>query len=180
MSIHCASRAAFILTTSVLVLCIFVSKSLKPSLARAADELRKAEVKNVVIATMDATENDAPSAYKAKGFPTMHFFPASDSNGEEYDGERTSKDIINFLVSRALNKFEFDTSKLGEDPEAKEEDEAEEYADMDDGMDADLMDSELEDLEHEEDEPELKLVDGEKLEGDRDTPKDADVVKEEL
>lgn len=42
-------------------------KSLKPALALAADELRKADVKNVVIASMDATENDPPAEYKAKG-----------------------------------------------------------------------------------------------------------------
>lgn len=42
-------------------------QSLKPALARAVDELKKAGIKNVVVATMDATENDPPAKYKAKG-----------------------------------------------------------------------------------------------------------------
>lgn len=99
-------------------------KAMKPALARAADELKKAGVKGVKICTMDATANDAPKAYKAKGFPSMHFFPAKkDAEGVEYEGERSSKDLIDFLVENAVNSFKFDTSKLGEDPTPEGEDE---------------------------------------------------------
>lgn len=92
-------------------------KEMKPSLARVADELKKAGIKTVRIATMDATENDAPAAYKAKGFPTVQFFPGKKgAQGLEYDGERNSKAIIDYLKENAATKFEFDTSKLGDDP----------------------------------------------------------------
>jgi protein disulfide-isomerase A1 len=101
-------------------------KSMKPALARAAGALRTAGVKNVVIAVMDATENDAPAAYKAKGFPTFHFFPAAKgAAGVTFEGQRTSKGFIDFLAENSVNSFTFDTSKLGEDPVAEEEAEAE-------------------------------------------------------
>jgi hypothetical protein len=80
----------------------------------------------VRIAIMDATENDAPSPYKASGFPTIHFFPADrDVAGIEYDQGRTSLDVVEFIMSNAAIKFEFDTSKLP-DPESEAEVEEEE------------------------------------------------------
>lgn len=100
-------------------------KALKPIYSKVAEELKKAGVKGIKLAIMDATENDAPGEFKAKGFPTIHFFPAG-KPGMEFDGERSSKAIVDWIKDKAVNKFEFDTSTLGEDPEPeKDEDEPE-------------------------------------------------------
>ncbi len=99
-------------------------KALKPIYKKVAEELKKAGVKGVKLAIMDATENDAPGDYKAKGFPTIHFFPAG-KEGIEFDGDRSSKAIIEWIQKHAVNKFEFDTSKLGEDPEPEKDDDEE-------------------------------------------------------
>jgi Thioredoxin len=143
---------------------------MKPSLARAADELQTAGVKNVVIGIMDATENDAPAAYKAKGFPTIHFFPASrEAKGEEYEGERNSKAFIDYLVRNAVNKFAFDTSKLGDDPKAKdeeEEEEAEVARDDDHDVDANDEDGEGEEAEENIDEGHAEEAEVEDVEKD--------------
>lgn len=100
-------------------------------------------MKGVKICVMDATTNDAPAAYKAKGFPSMHFFPAkANAEGVEYEGERTSKDFIDFLTKNAVNTFKFDTSQLGADPAAEEEDGEEEGGFADDGGDGHFDDEE--------------------------------------
>ncbi|XP_067123070.1 protein disulfide-isomerase A6 homolog [Centruroides vittatus] len=75
-------------------------KNLAPHWAKAATEL-KGKVK---LGALDATEHTITSnKYGVKGFPTIKFFPAGrkDGSAEEYDGGRTSGDI----VSWALDKF---------------------------------------------------------------------------
>ena len=57
------------------------------------------EVENVVIAKIDATENDTPE--EIKGFPTLIFYPKEQSKGEKYNGERTAEAIIEFVKSKA-------------------------------------------------------------------------------
>lgn len=95
---------------------------LKPIYRKVAEELKAAGVDHIKFCMMDATENDAPGAYKAKGFPTIHFFPAGeDQMGVDYDGERTQKGIVEWLMSRTSKNFSFDVSTLGEDPEPEEE-----------------------------------------------------------
>lgn len=93
--------------------------ALKPIMKKVAEELAKAGVDHVRIAQMDATENDAPDGFKAKGFPTVHYFPAG-GEGVSYEGERTSKGIIDWLKEKTTKKFEFDTDSLGEDPKPEE------------------------------------------------------------
>lgn len=101
-------------------------KALKPIYEKVAEALAKANIKTVKLASMDATENDAPGEYKAKGFPTMHFFAAGDKQtGVEYDGDRSSKAIIEWLKEHVTHKFEFDTSTLGDDPVTPDEGEGE-------------------------------------------------------
>ena len=96
--------------------------ALKPIYKKVAEELKEAGIDHVKLAIMDATENDAPDAYKARGFPTVHFFPAGkDQKGIEYDADRSSKGIIDWIKEKTSKKFEFDTSKLGEDPKPAEE-----------------------------------------------------------
>lgn len=101
-------------------------KALKPIYAKVAEKLSEAGIKTVKLALMDATENDAPADYKARGFPTIHFFAAGEQQtGIEFDGDRSSKSIIEWLQAKVTHKFEFDTSTLGADPEASEEEEPE-------------------------------------------------------
>jgi len=127
-------------------------KALKPIYNKVAEELKKAGVTGVKLALMDATENDAPGEYKAKGFPTIHFFPAG-KKGVEFDGDRSSKAIIEWIQKNGVNKFEFDTSNLGADPEPPaEEPEADggegempEDEEMPEGEEGDMPEGEYDD-----------------------------------
>lgn len=97
-------------------------KSLEPVLVELATDL--GHVDTLVISKMDATANDAPSSYKAKGFPTMHFFPAGKSEGIPYDGGRKKEDFIKFFKEHATHKDGLDT--VSEKKEDKEEDKKDE------------------------------------------------------
>ena len=56
---------------------------------------------------MDATKNDAAPAYKARSFPTLHFFPAgADKKGIAYTGGRTKEAIVQFIAQHATHKFD--------------------------------------------------------------------------
>eukprot|EP00168_Porphyra_purpurea_P019985 TRINITY_DN81_c0_g1_i2.p1 TRINITY_DN81_c0_g1~~TRINITY_DN81_c0_g1_i2.p1 ORF type:complete len:523 (+),score=204.04 TRINITY_DN81_c0_g1_i2:185-1753(+) len=86
-------------------------KAAMPKLEAAAKAL--SGVSTVVIARMDGTENDAPEAYKAKGFPTIHFFSAGkEQKGMEYDGGRTAREFVAYLKEHATHKFEFDVDTV--------------------------------------------------------------------
>ncbi|CAN8073676.1 unnamed protein product [Agarophyton chilense] len=119
---------------------------LKPIYAKVAAELKKAGVDHVKLAMMEAPDNDSPDEYKARGFPTIHFFKAGEEQkGIEFDADRSSKGIIEWLQEHASKKFDFDTSTLGEDPEAEEEEE-------------ELGDEEVEeDFEYEEEDEKTEL-----------------------
>ncbi|CAF1088207.1 unnamed protein product [Rotaria sordida] len=76
-------------------------KNLAPEWARAAIEL-KGKVK---LGVVDATvHTQLAQRYGIQGFPTIKFFPSGrkDGQAEEYDGGRTSSDI----VAWALDKFQ--------------------------------------------------------------------------
>lgn len=77
-------------------------KKLAPTLDALAKDL--ASVKTLVIAKMDATQNDAPGEYKAKGFPTIHFFPAGQKKGISYEGGREKADFVRFFKENATFK----------------------------------------------------------------------------
>mmetsp|Transcript_6340 Transcript_6340/g.19164 ORF Transcript_6340/g.19164 Transcript_6340/m.19164 type:complete len:494 (+) Transcript_6340:64-1545(+) len=80
-------------------------KKLEPIYKELAEKL--AGVETLTIAKMDATENDAPSAHAAKGYPTILFFPAgSKDEGIPYQGGRTVDDMLKFLQEKATHKFE--------------------------------------------------------------------------
>ncbi|CAF3588051.1 unnamed protein product [Rotaria sordida] len=79
----------------------FNCKNLAPEWARAAIEL-KGKVK---LGVVDATvHTQLAQRYGIQGFPTIKFFPSGrkDGQAEEYDGGRTSSDI----VAWALDKFQ--------------------------------------------------------------------------
>ncbi|UJR10281.1 hypothetical protein I4U23_014488 [Adineta vaga] len=88
-------------------------KSLAPKYDELAKKLNKE--KGIVIAKMDATENDVPSQYNVRGFPTIYFAPKNDKNNpRKYEGGREVDDFIKFLAKEAtdaLDGFERDGSK---------------------------------------------------------------------
>lgn len=104
---------------------------LKPVMKKVAEELSKAGIDHVRIAQMDASDNDASDGYKARGFPTIHFFPKGSGKGIDFEGDRSSKGIIDFIKEKTTKEFEFDTDALGEDPAPEEE----EGGDEDEGED---------------------------------------------
>eukprot|EP00188_Purpureofilum_apyrenoidigerum_P006348 Plantae.Rhodophyta-Purpureofilum_apyrenoidigerum.ctg9713.p1 GENE.Plantae.Rhodophyta-Purpureofilum_apyrenoidigerum.ctg9713~~Plantae.Rhodophyta-Purpureofilum_apyrenoidigerum.ctg9713.p1 ORF type:complete len:529 (+),score=133.52 Plantae.Rhodophyta-Purpureofilum_apyrenoidigerum.ctg9713:218-1804(+) len=80
-------------------------KKLEPIYKEVAEKL--AGIDTITIAKMDATENDAPAAHAAKGYPTILFFPAgSKDQAIPYQGARTAEDMLKFLQEKATNKFD--------------------------------------------------------------------------
>ena len=74
-------------------------KKLAPEYEKVATAFK--DVDNVVIAKIDATENDTPE--EIKGFPTLIFYPKGESKGEKYSGERNADAIIQFIKNKATD-----------------------------------------------------------------------------
>jgi len=70
-------------------------------LAPIWDDLGKRMLGNdhIVIAKMDATENDLPpdAGFRVEGFPTIKFFKAGTKEIIDYNGDRTAEAMIAFL-----------------------------------------------------------------------------------
>ncbi|CAF0757481.1 unnamed protein product [Rotaria sp. Silwood1] len=80
-------------------------KSLAPKYDELAKNLRKEP--NLVIAKMDATENDVPSPYDVQGFPTIYFAPKNNKdNPRRYDGGREVDDFIKYLAKEATEPLQ--------------------------------------------------------------------------
>ncbi|KAJ2754490.1 protein disulfide-isomerase precursor [Coemansia pectinata] len=86
--------------------------------------------KNLVIAKMDATANDIPSAEPALqvgGFPTIVMIRGEDNAIVEYNGNRSLESLIEFIEENAANSVTYDKDELKsadeEDDEAEEEEE---------------------------------------------------------
>jgi protein disulfide-isomerase A1 len=58
-----------------------------------------ADVPDMVIAKIDATENDTPE--DIRGFPTLVFYPKGESQGTKYQGERNAEAITEWLQKQA-------------------------------------------------------------------------------
>lgn len=85
-------------------------KSLEPVYKELGEKL--ADVKDIVIAKMDATANDAPSPYEVRGFPTIYFSPMnSKKTPRKYDSARDLDSFIEYLKREATNPFEVPEKK---------------------------------------------------------------------
>jgi len=89
-------------------------KQLLPKYEEAAKKLKEKNPK-IVLARMDATENEIESVH-ITGFPTIKFYPGNkkDKAPMDYNGERTTDGIINFLKTNAFNKVVLDEEKKEE------------------------------------------------------------------
>eukprot|EP00252_Welwitschia_mirabilis_P015660 TRINITY_DN3464_c0_g2_i1.p1 TRINITY_DN3464_c0_g2~~TRINITY_DN3464_c0_g2_i1.p1 ORF type:complete len:525 (-),score=113.95 TRINITY_DN3464_c0_g2_i1:221-1729(-) len=77
-------------------------KKLAPTLEEVAIYFQNDS--DVVIAKLDATENDIPTkVFDIKGYPTLYMISAS-GKMEQYDGERTKEDIIDFINKHRLHR----------------------------------------------------------------------------
>lgn len=74
---------------------------MKPGYASAAGELSG----KVILASLDATVHTTKSnEFGVRGFPTLKYFPpgsSSPSDAVEYDGGRSTSDIVNWMSSKA-------------------------------------------------------------------------------
>ncbi|ETO28688.1 disulfide-isomerase [Reticulomyxa filosa] len=72
-------------------------KRLAPDYDKVGEAFK--DVKDFVIAKIDATENDTPE--EIRGFPTLVFYPKGSLKGEKYTGGRTASEIIGWLKKKA-------------------------------------------------------------------------------
>lgn len=81
-------------------------QALGPVYEQAAKMLGK--VDSVILAEMDATENDVPSDVEIIGYPTMYLFPAGGAGMKpvKYNGDRSVASIIKFVQDHATIKFD--------------------------------------------------------------------------
>jgi len=72
-------------------------KKLAPEWEKLGDAF--ADVEDVVIAKIDATENDTPE--DVRGFPTLVFYRKGKTEGVKYQGDRTADAMIGWVKSKA-------------------------------------------------------------------------------
>ena len=101
-------------------------KQLIPKYEEAAKKL-KAKNPKIVLAKMDATENEVESV-SIRGFPTIKFYPGNkkDKAPLDYDGNRTTEDIIKFIKTNAYNTVVYEEEKKEEKTEEKKDEKKEE------------------------------------------------------
>uniref|UniRef100_A0A7S3A3V6 protein disulfide-isomerase n=2 Tax=Rhodosorus marinus TaxID=101924 RepID=A0A7S3A3V6_9RHOD len=123
-------------------------------LAPVYDELASvlSDVESIVIAKMDATENDAPPPHAAKGYPTLTFFPAGKKDKPiPYNGGRTVREFAEFLQKNCGTSFELPEGLGSAEADAPEEEEEPEDDDYE-GEYEDYEDEEEGDEEEDEEE----------------------------
>lgn len=80
-------------------------KSLEPKYTELGEKLKN--VKDIVIAKMDATANSAHPSFSVTGFPTIYWAPMGNKKApKKYQGGREVSDFIEFLKQESTNPFE--------------------------------------------------------------------------
>ena len=77
-------------------------KKLTPIYKELAEKL--ADEQDIVIAKMDATENEH-SLMPVQGFPTIRLFKPSTKTPVDYSGDRSLKDLVKFLETQVGRTF---------------------------------------------------------------------------
>jgi len=77
-------------------------KSFKPDYERVGEAFQGSDV---VIAKVNAdTHRELGERFNIEGFPTLKYFPKSFTKPEDYEGQRTTEGVIEFINSRAGTK----------------------------------------------------------------------------
>ncbi|XP_008297244.1 protein disulfide-isomerase A3-like [Stegastes partitus] len=67
---------------------------------------------NIVIAKMNAVNNDVPLGYDVQGFPTIYFAPVGKKDEPiRYEGGRELRDFLRFLKREASHSLVLSGSK---------------------------------------------------------------------
>lgn len=76
--------------------------------------------KDILIAKMDANENDIPPAagFRVQGFPTIKFKAAGSSSFIDYEGDRTLESFLEFIERNAVNPVKPDDTPKSSEPAA--------------------------------------------------------------
>jgi len=75
-------------------------KQLEPKFNKLGNEMKNYD--SVVIAKIDATANELPTAFEVQGFPTIFFVPANNkAKPMKYEGPREVKDFVSFIKKHA-------------------------------------------------------------------------------
>ena len=84
---------------------IHYSKKLAPIWDELGAKVQSS-AKDIIIAKMDATENDLPpnAGYQVQGFPTIKLIKANSNEILEYSGDRSVEAFMKFLESNAVNQ----------------------------------------------------------------------------
>ena len=82
-------------------------KRLKPTWDSLGDHYAAIKDK-IIIAKMEATENDLPASvpFKIQGFPTLKFKKAGTREFIDYEGDRSLESFISYLEEHAANKLD--------------------------------------------------------------------------
>jgi len=79
-------------------------KNLEPIYKELGEKVK--DVKDIVIAKMDATANDVPPTFKVEGFPTIYFAPMNNKDKPlKYSGARDVDSFVEYLQREATNTF---------------------------------------------------------------------------
>jgi len=85
-------------------------KSLEPKYNELGEKL--ANVKDVVIAKIDATANSVPPPYDVQGFPTIYWSPmGSKDSPKKYQGGREVSDFVDYIKREATNPVDLGEKK---------------------------------------------------------------------